>query len=233
MTKLKPFKSFVDVLHKSVPGFLDLSVQECVAIIYRHFSSRSINQAASHPDHPGVFIIGVDELIKSESTTDKLTEDVMGRLAKSISAIGSWMDQRCLVDGRRQLIVIPVVTSLSQLLVDDAAPLSGRSITWIPLSPLYGVSHHVCKALGLGEDAAHARHRQTIDTLCRFLGEHGRLVEFLIRIIKDDPSLLNDLEDGDRAIPKIVERLSQDDHAKKYRVFRFIVVYSLLVQFWL
>jgi hypothetical protein len=155
--------------------FPDVSADFCFKEIFRHFESTF--SGASRAER-GIFILGVDEIIKSRRSDFDF-------VVNSISEIGKWTDQPIKV-GQRQFVLMPVITSLSPLVLGKSTTSSGRVIQWIPLPPLHDIADQVCELLSVTSDSA----KQAMSILCHYLGEHGRLVENLVAKISAHPHLL-------------------------------------------
>lgn len=193
-TGTRRLRAFVEKLNP-VLGFAALSVSECLMHILRHLVDTGVLNMTL--GQPGVCIIGFDKLIRSEWNSDSpMPDEVVEKLIDSISAIGELMNSSIDI-GEHLVAVIPIISSLSQLLVNKAKTSSGRDITWIPLPPLGGVWEHVCRALRVDDE----RIKQSIRILCDYLGEHGRLIECLVRILK---TRLDELKDCSSVVRDVI-----------------------------
>jgi hypothetical protein len=126
-----------------------------------------------------LLFIGVDELIKFPSHPELL------------SLVGSTMDRVWEfhvpnIVGKCPLIILPLVTSLSSLVVDrSVTPISNRDVAWIPLGPLFGAAEHIIEVEPLLFDSD-ASAQKALRILCIDLGEHGRMLEKLLEYLKED-----------------------------------------------
>ena len=118
-----------------------------------------------------VILLGVDEISKSKCEQELLT------------LLGQISDKRI----RRRIIVIPIVTSLSQRLVYEGLTGTDRVVNFIPL-PAYlpGAAEMLMLKLGL-----HPNFGPMIKAICRSLGNHGRMLEVLHDIL--NPTSTNSL----------------------------------------
>ncbi len=116
-----------------------------------------------------VILLGVDEISKSECEVELL------------KLIGKISDERLL----QRIVVLPIVTSLSQSLLFQGLTGTDRVVNFIPL-PVYlpGADAMLMDKLKL-----QSRYAPIIETLCRSLGNHGRMLEVLHDIL--DPASTN------------------------------------------
>ena len=202
------FATFLRALHKFF-DFKSLSLDECLHLILEHHES-TVEASFDDANVPGLCIFGVDELLKSHKFMNNPHHPEAQKFYKDfVTAIGLLM-QSWYPAGGREYAVMPVVTSLSQIIVGNSTQRSNRSINWIPLQPLAGVDVEVRKAL-FGENVeVEDSVKQAVCSLCMFLGEHGRLLEFLVKMLREPPqSYLGDLEAyGHAALPSILTALS-------------------------
>jgi hypothetical protein len=132
-----------------------------------------------------LFFIGIDELIKFPSYAELLT------------LVGSTMDKVWELDvpngvGKCPLTILPMVSSLSSLSVDESVtPYSNRDVAWIPLGPLRGAAEHIVK-LFPRLDGSVLVHK-ALRILCTDLGEHGRMLEKLVDYLRQDDNKMVEL----------------------------------------
>jgi hypothetical protein len=193
------FRDFLKDI-KQCPDFGNISIDKCLTQILRHFESTFPAGRTGR----GICILGIDEIIKS------CPDDFLA-LAKSISAVGTWSDQPIEINKQRNFVLIPVITSLSQVLVGNSTQNSGRHIQWIPLPPLEGLSKQVCDLLNVTTRRA----QDLIELLCRYLGYHGRLIEIAVDILVDE---IEYLEQGPSALGEIISDLKNQGSCRAYLV---------------
>jgi hypothetical protein len=205
------FRDFLKHI-KQCPDFGDISIDKCLKEILRHFESTFPAGRTGR----GICMLGIDEIIKS------CPDDFLA-LAQSISAVGSWSDQPIKINEQRNFVLIPVITSLSQVLVRSSAQTSGRHIQWIPLPPLEGLSKQVCDMLNVTTQRA----KDLIELLCRYLGYHGRLIEIAVEILEDEVEYL---EQGPSALVEIISNLKQNSSCRAYLVrFHVEFIFSIYI----
>jgi hypothetical protein len=197
-----------------------MDAEECLQRIFRHFVSTI--PASGHTDSSKrtIGILGIDEIIKSRrfEPETKVADETF--VTRSISRIGQWSDGVFSVSGTdRKFVLVPVITSLSQLIVGNSTKHSGRIISWIPLSPLHSVADQICEKLQLVQ----ASDKQAIEMLCTYLGNHGRLVEILVELLQSMRSYLLNLSGS---MIQIFTSLKEDARAKDYQVQYFWFVVS-------
>lgn len=136
-----------------------------------------------------LFVLGVDELIKCPKHSELITEvgqlmDNVVHFIQSLSVVG--MPSAALQHPRRPFAIVPVVTSLSEQVVTlVTTQLSNRKISWLPLGPLDGAAGHILKHtawLSNANDSA----RKAVHILCANVSEHGRMLEYLMKVLASD-----------------------------------------------
>ena len=198
------------------------TIDSCIDFIMRHFESTRQASPEVKTLQRSIFVLGIDELLKSYDS-NLLAQELATpghNFSKSqaffndfISAIGDLME----LDGK-SFAVLPVVTSLSQLTVAKTTTNSKRSINWIHLPPLEGIDKEVCRALNINA-TSHPDAVKAIEFLCDYLGLHGRLVELLTLILLEDRKLLDRLKEAGLPIcSEIVDKLLGDVLAVDYAV---------------
>jgi len=213
------FATFLRALHK-FSDFKSLSLDECLHFILEHHES-TVEASFDDANVPGLCIFGVDELLKSHKFMNNPYHPEAQEFYKDfVTAIGLLM-QSWYPAGGREYAVMPVVTSLSQIIVGNSTQRSNRSINWIPLRPLAGVEVEVRKALFFDKyDNINESIRQAVRCLCFFLGEHGRLLEYLVDLLIERRDLFGDLKArGPEAIPSILTALESKSAAYMVCVF--------------
>jgi hypothetical protein len=127
-----------------------------------------------------VLFFGVDELIKHPSYADVLT-----KVGSTMDTVWTLFSSNPESQQPRQLIVLPVVTSLSSLVVHESVtPISNRGVAWIPLGPLRGAAEHIAKLFPQLDGSVLVQ--KALRILCTDLGEHGRMLEKLVDYLKGD-----------------------------------------------
>jgi len=222
-----PFSVFLRTLRK-FPDFKKLDVDECLQIILEHHQSYSpspppfisTNESGVAESLPGLCIFGIDELLKSHDLKDNPHHPDAQEFYSNLTTCVGLLMNSWHVAGGRKFAIMPVVTSLSQIIVSNTTQRSNRSINWIPLRPLAGVEVEVCKALFAKYDKIDESIRQAVHCLCLFLGEHGRLLEYLVDLLIERRDLFGDLKArGPEAIPSILTALESKSAAYMVCVF--------------
>jgi hypothetical protein len=201
--------SFLDFRSKFAKSAMGLNLRASLQFVAEHYFAGS--RDASH--HPRLLIFGVDEIAKT-CLEDQPASQQQSRINAIVSLIGKLMDV-FVVSGPRPVVAFPVVTSLSQVAIDFAANASNRAISWLPLGALKGAAMHAVRKLGISSSDTQVV--RTVEMLCQYVGEHGRLLEILIDVIQSDSELFTDLcMRGPAAMPKIIAIFSQSSQARAY-----------------
>jgi len=170
---------------------IERSLKRCIAFVASHHFGRAGSPSASLSD-PHVFLLGVDELTKCYVQSGSFSTDVISASINAVlTAVGSLMDSYTnLLDGRR-LIILPVVTSLSQVIMGPYTHASQRPITWIPLPPLVSAADQMLLTLDI-KKTTHPLAAKAVSMLCDYVGGHGRMLQALAAIlIRRRETLLN------------------------------------------
>jgi hypothetical protein len=202
------FASFKTKFSESAMGFTLLT---SLAFVAEHYfqGSRSV------PARPRLLILGVDEI--SKTCLDNIPLQEHRHINRMVSLIGKTMDQD-VVSGPSPVFAFPVVTSLSQVAINRTFTASTRAISWIPLGALTGAASHVVRSLGIATSDTIAV--RAVEMLCQYVGEHGRLLEILINVLRSrDGFLLQKLQLlGPGALSTVCAFLESDSLVKAYLV---------------
>ncbi len=168
---------------------IERTLDMCIAFVASHHFGRAGSPSASLSD-PHVFLLGVDELTKCYVQSGSFSTDVISASINAVlRAVGSLMDSYTnLLDGRR-LIILPVVTSLSQVIMVPYTHASQRPITWIPLPPLVSASNYMIDLLEI-DRKTHPQAAQAVSMLCDYVGGHGRMLEGLASILTEERKMV-------------------------------------------
>ena len=203
--------SFASFKTKFAQSAMEFTLLTSLAFVAEHYflGSRSV------PARPRLLILGIDEI--SKTCLDNIPLPEQRHINRMISFIGKTMDQN-IVSGPSPVFVFPIVTSLSQVAINRTCTASTRAISWIPLGALTGAASHVVRALGIATSNTSAV--RAVEMLCQYVGEHGRLLEILINVLRSrDGSLLQKLQLlGPGALSTVCAFLESDSMVKAYMV---------------
>jgi hypothetical protein len=110
------------------------------------------------------------ELLKSHDLKDDPHHPEAQKFYSNLTTCVGLLMNSWHVAGGRKFAIMPVVTSLSQIIVGNTTQRSNRSINWIPLQPLADVHVEVCKALFGKNVKVEDSVKQAVHSLCMFLG---------------------------------------------------------------
>ena len=170
-----------------------VDLEACIQFAATHFfkrvdaSATAVAEVSSAPSEPSD---SSSSLVQSPRLVLLLVDEVSkagGHLAEGtnssciLTSVGSLLDQQRKSEDGRPLVIVPVVSSLSQKLMDDHKTSSGRTIRLIPLPvSLVGVVNEMKELLGLSPE-----YHTLIEWLCSQVLLHGRMLEAIIAILSE------------------------------------------------
>jgi hypothetical protein len=197
---MREYAAFVG--HLSSMDSANLSIRDCLAFIAElAFASSHSGSAPVSTGPSAVILLGVDEISKSKWENDLL------------KLIGGISDSPLLLSNGMIVAVLPVVTSLSQSLVADQELLSNRPLRLISLPVhLPGAAAMMLKQLKLEPDFL-----PIMNVMCRSLGNHGRLLEVLLDLLKPNSVHFKQLvAERENAISPILRAVIADFRGSTY-----------------
>jgi hypothetical protein len=195
----------------------------CFRLILEHYFRNHSSTRVF--DKPFVVIFGIDELVLSAK--DKTASQQVVFFQNAVSVIGKLMDRVWdAPNSKAKFVIMPVVSSLSMVIVNQSLTHSNRNINWIPLGPLTDVYREVFRVIfgkEIREDPKLKDAAVAVRYMCLYLGQHGRLVEHLTDLAKS-PEYRWQLEtNGFDACTSIIAALVSSVGLAKY-----LVQYSLM-----
>lgn len=200
-SQLLEFSAFVR--HLSSLDSAELSVRVCLTFIAElafpssHSGSLPVSKGPS-----ALILLGVDEISKSKCEDDLL------------NLIGGISDAPLLLSNGMRVAVLPVVTSLSQLLLSKQTTISNRPLSLLPM-PVFLPD---AGSMLLKELQLEPHFYPIINAMCRSLGNHGRLLEILSEDLKKlHPGFLRALLNSNgSSIDQILRSVVGDIRGKAY-----------------